>query len=105
MAAPEAKSYAYCADTLYDEKIVEKIKEVDLLYHETTYLKGNEDRAKKHFHSTTLQAGSIAKQAHVKQLLIGHFSSKYEDLNPFLNETKTVFSQTQLAIEGMCFKI
>ncbi|HUP12878.1 MAG TPA: ribonuclease Z, partial [Niastella sp.] len=68
-------SYAYSADTVYDEELVEKFKGVDLLYHETTYLKELDKRAAMRFHSTTAQAACIAKQAQVGRLLIGHFSS------------------------------
>ena len=105
IAAAAAKSYAYCADTVYDESIIEKVKNVDLLYHETTYLKALEERATLHFHSTTIQAARIAKLAEVKSLLIGHFSSKYEILDDFLTETSAEFQPTALAIEGMCFRI
>jgi ribonuclease Z len=104
-AATSAKSYAYCADTIYDESIVEKIKGADLVYHETTYLKDLEQRAAERFHSTTIQAGNIAKLAGAKKLIIGHFSSKYEILDDFLTETKTVFENTELAEEGVCFTV
>jgi ribonuclease Z len=99
------KSYAYCADTIYDESMAEIVKGVDLLYHETTYLKALHERAAMRFHSTTIQAASIAKLAGVKKLLIGHFSSKYEILDEFLNETVDVFPNTELALEGCCYKI
>lgn len=102
-AAP--KSYAFCADTLFDERVAEKVSGVNLLYHETTYLKDLEERATIRFHSTTVQAGQIATIAGVEKLLIGHFSSKYEDLGIFLEETKLVFSNTELALEGCCYKI
>ena len=104
-AVPGPKTYAYCADTIYDEGLVEKVKGVDLLYHETTYLKDLTERAAARFHSTTIQAGAIAKKAGVKKLLIGHFSSKYETLDEFLNETIEVFKNTELAIEGVCYRI
>ncbi|MBS1564429.1 MAG: ribonuclease Z, partial [Bacteroidetes bacterium] len=83
LEAPKPKSYAYSADTIFDERIVDKVKGVDLLYHETTYLKDLSDRAAKRFHSTTHQAGTIAQMAGVNRLLIGHFSSKYEVLHEF----------------------
>lgn len=103
--AVSPRSYAFCADTIYDESIAEKIKGVDLVYHETTYLKDLEERAAARFHCTTIQAGNIAKMAGAKKLLIGHFSSKYESLDEFLKETKEVFENTELALEGACFKI
>lgn len=104
-AAAPARSYAYCADTAYDESIVAKVKNVDLLYHETTYLKDLHLRALERFHSTTEQAGNIAAMADVKKLLIGHFSSKYESLDEFLTETVAVFPNTELALQGTCYKI
>ena len=104
-ATTAARMYAYCADTIYDESIAEKIKNADLVYHETTYLKDLEERAAARFHCTTIQAGNIAKLAGAKKLLIGHFSSKYEELDEFLQETKEVFQNTEIAHEGACFKI
>ena len=100
-----SRSYAFCADSLYDESIVSKVAKVNLLYHETTYLKDMELRAAERFHSTTIQAASIANKANVGKLLIGHFSSKYEDLADFLTETAADFQQTDLAIEGVTFLI
>jgi ribonuclease Z len=105
LAAAPPKSYGYCADTIYDENLVDKIQGVDLLYHEATYLKGNEMKAAERFHSTTLQAASIAEKACVKKLLIGHFSAKYESLDEFLTEACSVFPNTELAIEGACYSI
>ena len=99
------KSYAYCADTIFDESICEKIRGVDLLYHETTYLKDAADKAAARFHCTTEQAGTIAKKAAAKKLLIGHFSSRYELLDEFLAETMEVFENTEIAVEGACFRV
>jgi ribonuclease Z len=105
MAAPAAKSYAYCADTIYDEGLVQKVKGVDVLYHETTYLQDLAERAAARYHSTTVQAAAIAQKANVKKLLIGHFSSKYESLDAFLSEATAVFENTELALEGTCYRI
>jgi ribonuclease Z len=102
-AAP--RSYAFCADTIYDERIADITKDVTLLYHEATYLKDLEQRAAERFHSTTVQAAMIAKKANANQLLLGHFSSKYEFLDDYLKEAKAVFPNTQLAIEGVTFLI
>jgi ribonuclease Z len=99
------KSYAYCADTAYNPIIAERVKNVDLIYHETTYLKGLEDRALQRFHSTTHQAADIALKANANNLLIGHFSSKYEELEAFLEETREIFPSTHLAIEGVTYRI
>jgi ribonuclease Z len=99
------KSYAYSADTIYDESLVDKIKASSLLYHEATYLKDMEDRANKRFHCTTAQAATIAKKAKVGKLLIGHFSSKYEKLEDFEKEARAVFANTELAIEGVTYRV
>jgi ribonuclease Z len=101
----QPRSYAYCADTIYDPTIAEKAKEVSLIYHECTYLKDLPDRALARFHSTTEQAAQIALQANAKKLLLGHFSSKYEYLDQFLIEAKEVFDNTELAIEGVTYTI
>ncbi|MBS1669114.1 MAG: ribonuclease Z [Bacteroidetes bacterium] len=100
-----AKSYAYSADTVYDERIIESVKSCSLLYHEATYLKDMEDRATKRFHCTTAQAATIAKKAQVGKLLIGHFSSKYERLEDFEKEAREIFANTELAIEGVTYKV
>jgi ribonuclease Z len=105
LPALPGKTYAYCADTIYDISIAEKIKGADLVYHESTYLKELESRAAERYHSTTVQAASIAKLAGAGQLIIGHFSSKYESIDQFLEEAKEIFENTMLAIEGTCFKI
>lgn len=104
-AAKKGKVYAYCADTKYDENIVEYIKDANLIYHETTYLNNFEEMANQRFHSTTRQAGMIAKLANVKKLLIGHFSSRYYELDEFETETRAVFPNTELALEGVGYLI
>lgn len=101
--AKNGRSYAYCADTLFNMEIAAIVKEVDLLYHETTYLKNLEERAAARFHSTTTQAATIAKSANVGRLIIGHYSSKYDNTEPFLAEAKEVFEKTVLAEEGTCY--
>ena len=103
--AVRAKSYAYAADTLFDERIVEKVRGVDLLYHETTYLKDLEEQAGKRFHSTTNQAATVAKLAGAQRLLIGHFSSKYEKLQSFEQEAREIFPNTDLALEGVTYRV
>ena len=93
--------YAFCSDTRYNESLIEKINEVDLLYHETTFMKDLEDRAEKTGHSTTLQAATIAHKAKVKRLLIGHYSQRYKNLDDLLDETKEIFSNTYLSSAGL----
>lgn len=100
-----ARSYAYCADTLYDERLADIAKNVTMIYHEATYLNGMEERAAARFHSTTSQAATIALKANAGGLLLGHFSSKFEELHDYLKEALEVFPHTQLAIEGVTFKI
>ena len=97
------KTYAYCADTGYFEPIAEKIKGVDLLYHESTYLNALEEKAASRFHSTAKQAAMIAKKAGAKKLLLGHFSSMYETLDEFKIEAREVFENSEVAEEGTCY--
>jgi ribonuclease Z len=104
-AGQKPKTYAYCADTKYDESLVEHIREADLVYHETTYLDNLREKAENRFHSTTKQAASLAKKAGVKKLLIGHFSSKYDTLEEFEIEAREIFPETELAIEGVSYKV
>lgn len=99
------RSYAFCSDTMFDESIVKYIKDVDLLYHEATYLHNSLERAIQTKHSTALQAAQIAKQANAKKLIIGHFSSRYYHLSVLLDEAKTIFENVELAIEGKVFSI
>lgn len=98
-------SYAFCSDTKYDESILPYIKDVTLLYHEATFMDDMKERAAMTHHTTTIQAGEIAKKAKVEQLLIGHFSTRYQDLGPLLEETKSVFKDTKLALEGIDFEV
>ena len=99
------RSYAYCSDTAYSESIVEEINGVDLLYHESTFMENKRERARETYHSTTLDAANIAKKALVKQLIIGHFSARYKDLEPLLIEARTVFENTELAEDGKSFEV
>ena len=99
-SAPEEPfRYAYCSDTLYSERIIPIIEGVDCLYHEATYSAADLQKAKAHNHSTSVQAATIAKKANVKQLIIGHFSSRYKDLTLLLDEAKEVFPNTILATQ------
>ncbi len=102
---PKPLSYAFCTDTRYSPKIIEQIKGVDILYHESTFLKSDQKLAKKTYHSTAEQAAKMAEEAQVQKLLIGHFSSRYRDLSPFLQEAKAIFKNTFLAKEGSVFEI
>ncbi len=102
-----SKSYAYCSDTIYAESIVPIIKGCDLLYHEATFANDLAAISKERGHSTALEAGTIAKLAEVKQLVIGHFSSRYDEEGEqsLLAEAKSVFENTVLAKERKVFEL
>ncbi|WP_299104833.1 ribonuclease Z [uncultured Tenacibaculum sp.] len=97
---PTPKSFAFCSDTAYKPSIVPIIKNVDLLYHEATFLKDREDLCDKTKHSTAEQAAQIAADANAKKLIIGHYSSRYKDIMAFKEEANTVFNNVELAIAG-----
>lgn len=98
-AAP--RSYAYCSDTACQKSILPHIQGVDLLFHEATFAQCDEVRAKETFHSTAQQAAEIARDAQAKQLVIGHFSARYEDESILLKEAQSVFPETLLAKENL----
>lgn len=98
-------SYAFCSDTLFNESIIDIVKNVDLLYHEATFLDELLPRATQTNHSTTKQAALIAKKAKVGKLIIGHYSSRYKELETHLAEAREVFMNSYLAIEGETHKI
>jgi ribonuclease Z len=103
--AEPGRRYAFCADTKYDERLLEHVSGFDMIYHETTYLDNLRERAEERFHSTSKQAALFAHKAGVKKLLIGHFSSKYDTLEEFETEAREVFANTDLALEGVCYEI
>lgn len=103
-AAPP-KRYAYCSDTAYSPSIIPIIEGVDLLYHEATFAECDAARAKETFHSTARQAAQIAKQAKVKQFMIGHYSARYEDLTELKQEAEAIFPGTILANEGLVLSL
>lgn len=97
---PKPKSFAYCSDTAYFKELVNYITDVDLLYCETTFLEKDRDKALRTFHSTTTDAAKLAKKGRVKQLLIGHFSSRYDDYSMFFNEVFSIFENVIISEEG-----
>ena len=99
------KSYAFCSDTAYFEDIIPIIKEVDVLYHESTFLEKNSKLALSTKHSTAKQAARIAKQAKVKTLILGHYSTRYDNVNDFKEEALEVFNNIELADDGKTFMI
>ncbi len=99
------RSFAYCTDTVFYEKIIPYIKEVDLLYHEATFGDDHKDLAKITGHSTARQAATLALKANAVKLIIGHFSTRYKDVNALVNEAREVFPNTYLTNDGDKFNI
>ncbi|MEN8765183.1 MAG: ribonuclease Z [Wenyingzhuangia sp.] len=98
-------SYAFCSDTAYKPDIVPLLKGVSFLYHESTFLEDKKNLTEKTKHSTAKEAALIAKAAQVKTLILGHYSSRYNNLDEFKIEAKTVFDDVELAESGKVFKI
>ncbi|MEO0038755.1 MAG: Ribonuclease [Bacteroidota bacterium] len=99
------KSYAYCSDTKYDEKIIPIIQNVDYLYHESTFLESEEALSEKTMHSTAKQAATIASKAQVKNLILGHYSTRYSSIELFKEEAQTIFPSVHLAEDGKEFSL
>ena len=99
----QPKSYAFCSDTAYKEDIVPLIKDVDVLYHESTFLEDHEHLCVKTKHSTAKQAAMIALKANTKLLILGHYSTRYGGLEGFKTEAETVFKNVLLAEDGKEF--
>jgi len=102
--APPRK-YAFCSDTAYYEVIIPVLRNSDLIYHEATFLKDKSQNAKEKFHSTAAEAAMIAFKAEARKLLIGHYSARYDDLQPLLDEARSIFNNTDLAIEGQTITV
>lgn len=101
----KSRSYAYCSDTIFDPSIKQYIEQVSLLYHESTFGEEEIQRAADTFHSTAGQAGTIAKLAKVEKLMLGHYSTRYLDLSPLLEEAKRQFPNVLLSEEGITYPI
>ena len=97
-------SFAYCSDTRYSERIIPLIQHVDMLYHEATFMEEEADKAELTFHSTAQQAATIALKAGVNKLILGHFSSRYKTLRPLLYESRAIFANSHLGLEGHIYK-
>jgi ribonuclease Z len=102
---PSRKKYAYCADTLFTKSFLPVIQGADTIYHECTYLEKDVDKAIARYHSTAAQAAQVAKMAGAKQLLLGHFSSKYKELEPFFDEASAIFPNVLVSVEGTAYEI
>ena len=103
--ADSPRSYAYMSDTRYIPNLWEKVKGVTLLYHESTYTSDQEDRAKIYNHSTARQAATVARDAGVGKLLLGHYSARYNDEKVLLKEAKEVFDESYLSNEEMVISV
>jgi ribonuclease Z len=101
----EPKSYAFCSDTVYHESILPIIESVDVLYHESTFLESENTLALKTLHSTAKEAARIALKANAKQLILGHYSTRYESIDLFKEEAKTIFPEVLLAEDGKTFEL
>lgn len=99
------RAYAFCSDTAYSESILPHIEGIDLLYHESTFLDSEVDRATETYHSTAKQAAIIAQNANAKRLILGHFSSRYKDLSLFKKEAETIFKSVDIPSDGEVFVI
>lgn len=98
-------SYAYCSDTMYFKRLSSFIKETDMLYHEATFDSTLDKLASQTGHSTTIDAAKTALEGNVGKLIIGHFSARYKDINPLVEEARTVFPSTFPAIDGMTYEV
>jgi ribonuclease Z len=98
-----AKNYAFCSDTAYSETIIPIIKNIDVLYHESTFLQSEEHLAKKTLHCTAKEAATIALKSNAKQLILGHYSTRYKNIELFKEEAETIFPAVLLADDGKSF--
>jgi ribonuclease Z len=98
-----SKSYAYCSDTMYDESIIPIVENVDYLYHESTFLESEAHLSERTMHSTAKEAATIALKANVKNLILGHYSTRYGNINLFKSEAETIFPNVHLADDGKEF--
>lgn len=98
------KSYAFCSDTVYNEDILPIIEDVDVLYHESTFLETEAHLAEKTMHTTAKQAAKIAQKANVKNLIMGHYSTRYGNIELFKEEAQTIFQNIHLADDGKSFE-
>ncbi|WP_338648439.1 ribonuclease Z [Flavobacterium sp. KS-LB2] len=99
-----AKNYAFCSDTAYNEAMIPIIENIDVLYHESTFLQSEENLAKKTLHSTAKEAATIALKSNAKQLILGHYSTRYENIDLFREEAATIFPEVLLADDGKSFE-
>jgi ribonuclease Z len=99
------KTYVYCSDTAYNQKLIEAARDADLLYHEATFDSSMKEEAIAKYHSTSVEAATVARKANVKRLLLGHFSARFEDLSGLLEQARSVFPDTLLSREGETYQV
>lgn len=103
--APPSRRYAYCSDTVFMPELREVLSSVDMLYHEATFLAAESEKAGQTFHSTTSDAAEMARLLGARKLLVGHFSSRYVNLDEYLAECRDIFPETSLAVEGNIYEV
>lgn len=101
---PEPKSYAFCSDTKYNEALIPLLKDISVLYHESTFLESERHLCERTKHSTAQQAATIAQKANVGRLVLGHYSTRYKSIELFKEEAKKVFDCVELADDGRVFE-
>lgn len=99
--ADPSHSYAYCSDTIFDERVGESVRGVETIYHEATYIDANKEKAASRFHSTASQAAMTAREAGARRLILGHYSKSYPDESQHLAEARAIFPDTIAATEGL----
>ena len=102
---PAPLSYAFCSDTAFSERVIAAVQGVDLLYHEATFLNEHSEEAAISFHTTAAQAAEVARRSSAKKLLMGHFSSRYTELDQHLLEARAVFAASYVAEEGKVYRV
>jgi len=105
LPAEKPRSYAFCTDTIYHEPALKSISGVDLLYHEATFANDLEDWAHKTYHSTAGEAATMAQQANARKLILGHFSARYNDIQPLVDDARSIFPESYPAEDGATFEI
>ncbi len=100
-----ARSYAYLSDTNFSAKAATLCEGVDIMYHEATYAADEQRSARDRGHSTSVDAAKAALKAAAGKLLIGHYSSRYKDEMPLVEEARALFPNTHPATEGVTYKI
>ena len=99
------RAYAYLSDTNFSAKAANLCRGVDLLYHEATYAADEQRSARTRGHATTVDAAKAALKAEAGRLVIGHYSSRYKEVEPLVAEARALFAETYAATDGATFTI